>query len=206
MVYSDVLDICDMAPLENVQALVPGFDPLEYDGMGSGVFWHSKETGDGTIKQYRAAHATLTEYVAAGLVTEEQVADYEVYCFLRDPVDRYCSALRHAGATLTKEQIAASYKNGDEMFPGEPRFAWPQETYYYLNGAPACKPLKFEKFDQEVNKVLTKIGAKPLEVVPHLNQRNPNGYTVDDLLEADVKAAVQATYSDDITEWNKLDG
>jgi hypothetical protein len=145
-------------------------------------------------------HMTPQDALENGYLTDEQIADYDLYCTLRDPFDRYISALCHADKMM-------DYRKMDDYVSRVPE--WPramlsrrQSEYFYVDGVQVATPLDFRKYKEETQRIVQRFGGPLFPVIPRLNPGNSREKGVD-YWSKENRAIIGERFKDDIELYNE---
>lgn len=138
-------------------------------------------------------HYTPLDAINFGLMTEQQLRDYDCFCFMRDPLERYVSAfIAGAGVPIHPDafiRIRAKLNERDMgILTNDP------ETYTHWNGEELVKALDFSNYESNVRRLITLLGGIQPAELPNLNpnRNRPPGVRSSEYLTAESIAALEA--------------
>jgi hypothetical protein len=108
-------------------------------------------------------HATPTQAINIGLLTVDQLREYDCYAFLRDPYERYVSAFLHnASVAIWKEDFhRVTREHGAQNFQ---ILNTPQKPWFFYEGEQVVTPLDFRNYDEELRGLIARCdGFSPNE-------------------------------------------
>ena len=111
-------------------------------------------------------------------ITEEQVAEYKHYGFLREPIERYLSSFifyQNYRVHIKKSQDPVNIETFHDFTLNELENSdcvlWrPQKEYFYFKGEQVSKPLLFKNWASEASRMIKEIGFHPLAVYPRFKE------------------------------------
>lgn len=144
---------------------------LPYVDMGSINFDHG-----------RVSLGHLTPYSKYDPLTDEQHEEYDHYCFIRDPIDRFVSSYRHIkGSEIARgidpedfHQFAKNKCDGNRDYDFE-FLLRPQYKYF---DEVDMNPLFFDHWEEEMNKVIKMLGGKQMVATEYPQYRKNNLPTI----------------------------
>lgn len=117
------------------------------------------------------AHCTPAIAIEEGVLTLEQLHEYNCFAFCRDVHSRFVSAYVHANGTKAVQPSTFLKKiqseRGNAMF--DHLLGRPQVDYFFHEGVQVVTPLDFKNYAPEIQKVLRLLGANYFEEIPKLN-------------------------------------
>ena len=151
-----------------------------------------------------------------GILTEEQIYDYNHYAALRNPLKRLISAINFRAVPLKMEEFHEKVL-GEGLINLVYRrqidyFTYKGETHH--EGSRIVTPLLFEDYTNEVNKTITALGGTPLAEIPKFKSQHASRMldedkpTIETWLDPypDVKQVVLDFYAEDIALWEEVSG
>lgn len=149
-------------------------------------------------------HGTPEDAVGWGLMTVAQLQTYRMFAFVREPLDRYVSAMAHAfGPHLFEDQAIEHVKAGKSLkLLGRPT------TKYFMNdGAPIpTEALDFDNIQTELHKMIQVIGGFAFPVIPKVNTsrgRDPD-VPMMDYYDTETEQTIRTRYTEDIALYNTM--
>ena len=117
----------------------------------------------------RCIHWGPEQAVTGGLITIEQLREYKTYAFIREPKQRCISAFAHMRRNhvipeMMKEDIRNNYFWG---LAGRP-----QVDYFLIDGEMVVEPLFFDRFEDDLRKMIADIGGHYFPEIPVINRNN----------------------------------
>ena len=160
------------------------------------------------------SHTTPAIAIRHGLITLEQLREYDCYCFLREPYSRYLSASVHlVGRFSTPNNIHALMENtlvGHELHP-KARAALSivnrhQIDYFFVDGEQVVEALNFADYTNECRRLLKQVGSIEFPVIPKMNVRPAwkKDFTYEEFWTDNIKTKFAVDYADDIAFYNKM--
>lgn len=163
-------------------------------------------------------HADLESLVDKGVLTEEQVYEYDVYAFIRSPYERFVSGYFHTNvrgdwgpAGLTAEQFLQRKK----QYPGKPEYfthqivGRPQHLWFQYKGDYIVKPLCFDNYDEELRFLLDRCGGYQFPEIPLINRskadyrgkgrsrKHTREWGAEAMLDPQIQKEIEEIYGDD---------
>lgn len=120
------------------------------------------ETGSGELQHMRPIDA-----VNFGLLTEQQLKEYQCYATLRSPLDRWRSILGHAGINDLDSALEAL--KTDRHFGVIER---PQYDYFSYKDKLICKPLLFKNINEELRRFAKLFDIDLPHEIPVINKNS----------------------------------
>ena len=108
-------------------------------------------------------HMTPTQAIDAGFITLNQLREYDCYCFLREPKERF----------LASRSAMMHDRNGNIAMPGRrvAGVAPPQHTFFYVDDEQVVEPLDFDDYEIEIKRLLVHLKAPYRHLdVPQIKQ------------------------------------
>jgi len=122
-------------------------------------------------------HSTPQDAVDAGVITVDQLMEYDCYAFVRDVDTRFVSAYHHANPldgpqpkTFLKRMQRPNQRNKLQGLVGRPQVDW-----FHVNGIQVVTPLDFADYANELKKIIYPLGGNRFENIPHLNISRHDG-------------------------------
>lgn len=130
---------------------------------------YDEETILNTIAKATFKHATPTELVSWGLVTEDQLFEYNVYAFIRDPIQRTLSSYFFEQFVHKKQPTAEDViswidgldENGPFVFLNKK-----YRNYFEYQGKRIAYPLKFDNYGATLAGIVEYHGGIMPDVLP----------------------------------------
>jgi hypothetical protein len=134
--------------------------PLDQSGLPAINYTKPTEGNE----HWWAVHGTPKQAVEWGWLTPDQLEEYTLYAFWREPSKRLESIFRHVcGGSRFDEHFDLFVSKMDK---GTLKVLGRQQVEY-----DPCTYLDFGTYVDSLNTVVTALGAEPLKVVPRLNYR-----------------------------------
>lgn len=154
-------------------------------------------------------HATPEIAMRHGLVTMDQLREYECFGYVRDPYARLVSGLVHGMGPRTIPQLMESQLE-DIGYEGiVKRFTVlvsKQVDYHFANGEQVLTPLLMSDYEANLRMMLKKFGGIDFPIIPHLNSRQvarshvPKSMFITPIL----KSIVENHYAEDLELFNEV--
>src|SRR5690554_2776030 len=151
-------------------------------------------------------HVTPKDAIKYGLITLEQLREYRVFAFLRDPWDRNFSAASHAtGAVLSPSIFKQTIKERTKR-PESYLLMRPASMYFYVDGEQVTEPLLFDDFDNEVRRLLRIVGGYEFPVIPRINVGRQKLANVkkEDFFDEEIQQIFQSELADDFELYRRV--
>ena len=153
------------------------------------VYERISQSKDKRLKQrhndwIRGSHWTPTQAVSMGLLTIEQLREYDVYAFLREPKDRaisaYCWSNGHdpSPAAMRRDVHAGNFWGIAGVR---------QVEYFKVAGEQVVEPLDFGDYDNELRRMIAGLGGYEFTEIPVIN-KSPGRKDADYLAQATHRA------------------
>lgn len=157
-------------------------------------------------------HSTPVELINWGLITESQLDDYNVYAFVRDPVQRALSSFFFEKyvhkVNTTPEQVVDWIERmndrGPSVFLGKK-----YKNYFEYKGKSIAKPLDYAKYDSEISKVVSLYGGEmPTEIPKYKSKCRPewSKQPLEQWLPRDSIQKLETILREDIEFYNNIRG
>jgi hypothetical protein len=116
-------------------------------------------------------HATPKDAIKFGLITREQLRDYRCFAYLRDPLERHLSAFTHSvGVTPSLDMYKQSVQAGNSRYRTEGQILMrPAQMYFFIEDEQVLQPLLFDRFEEELRRLIRLVGGYEFQEIPHLN-------------------------------------
>jgi len=148
------------------------------------------------------AHWTPTQAMNLGMITLEQLREYNVYAFLREPKDRAVSSYCFCNGTVAspdnmRRQV---WKHNFWGIVGVR-----QSEYFSVLGEQVVEPLDFGDFENELRRIITDLGGELTEI-PRINKtEKPTSRTTNaDYLDPHTHKVLEARYAADFELYNSM--
>jgi len=148
-------------------------------------------------------HWTPKQAVSLGFMTMDQLREYNVYAYLREPADRAISAY--------------CFKNGRDASPSGMRRQvkvhnfWGiagvvQSTYFTVDGEQVVEPLNFGDFDNELRRMIDGLGGHEFTEIPKVNRTEKTGRRPprSAYIDAHSQKVLEARYAEDYELYNSM--
>ena len=202
----------------------PNFTQEEQDHID---FTDNRRSND-SFELIGLGHSTLEDLTnsnswgGAGLLTEEQILNYNHYAFIRNPLKRAISSFlfRRFSQRNPKEIIEVSdfhetiLKGRNEQ--GLAGLVFRQQIdYFKYKGNVIVTPLLFENYSQSMDWVIQQLGGTPLNEYPKFKDVGVSRLriagdpaTVENWIDPypEIKQAIINRYSEDVTLWQNTSG
>ena len=149
------------------------------------------------------AHMTPASAIEYGLITEQQLLEYTCVATIRKPASRWRSILGHLGLRSPADSI----KILESKAPlGEAVLEIPQSDYFIYKNQLVCEPLWFDQLDDEIKKLISKLGANPLDDVPKLNENKhkDNNIPLSEFIPERLRPKFKARFKEDLKLYKRL--
>jgi len=150
---------------------LPGINSLRKAGYGS------TESSEIEINW---AHITPQQLIDYGVLTLEQLKEYNCYAFLRPIEGRFISGYLHClrrqkwgridSMGLQPDQFIKRWREQRELFSAEEIIGRPQIDWFFANGEQVVQPLDFDNYDAEVRFLIDRVGGYQYPEIPVLNK------------------------------------
>lgn len=156
------------------------------------------------LEAHEFKHMTLQQIVNEGIVTEDQANQYDVFCVIRNPIDRQLSSYFHMKrhyfhGDISLEDYRSISKRGSK-FQGVPYSGRNQVDYLKLNGNIVGKFWLFENIQSLAIQYLESKGIKPTTMPKHMVFHD----NLDLLLEDSDIEDLQSIYAEDFEIYGNL--
>lgn len=174
----------------------------------------NKDVNDGVLPAWiNGAHMTPQEIVGLGLMTVDQIREYDCYAFMREPRRRHLSGVVHAlGRHSTPKRVHSNMNKTLAQMDGHPRqkqllglVTIPQADYLYVNGELLIEPLDFGNFESELRRIIKRVGGLDFPIIPRMNQRRSRDFTPEEFWTPEYIERFEHSYHEDIRLYNALD-
>jgi len=142
------------------------------------------------------------------LIPEVDIAQYDVYAYLRDPYQRFissCGHLLHAHPDIDIIwDIAKSLGNGKEGV-----LFWPQSPYFKYNGKVVTQPLDFRAYESELRHMIDRVKGVQPPIIPRMNATGrilKSVHTFEDCWTEGAILAVERHYAEDFELYEQFFG
>jgi hypothetical protein len=142
------------------------------------------------------------------LLPEVDIAQYDVYAYLRDPYQRFissCGHLLHAHPDIDIIwDIAKSLGNGKEGV-----LFWKQSSYFIYEGNIITHPLNFNFYQHELRYLIKRVGGVQPPIIPRMNatgQILKSTHAFEDCWTDETIKAIEEYYIEDIELYERYFG
>ena len=155
-------------------------------------------------RRVQRMHFTPEMAIQEGWITQEQLEEYNVFCTIREPGDRYISMYTHANRRIAdKEKFRLNAANDFDYGLLEKR----QKLYVYSNGVKVCDMLDFGNFEQETKRMLKTINGDFFPIIPKMNDRAnniPPNQDRSSFIDDATQAIIDVKFAEDIQLYNDM--
>ena len=126
------------------------------------------------------AHATPKRLIDWGVMTLEQLREYDCYAYLRPVESRFVSGYLHSmrggvwgergKAGYQPVQFMERWRANQEHFNPEDLLGRPQVDWFFYKGEQIVQPLDFKNYQAELRKLIDKVGGYQFPELPRLNR------------------------------------
>ena len=126
------------------------------------------------------AHATPQRLIKWGVMTLEQLREYDCYAYLRPVESRFVSGYLHSmrggvwghygKAGYQPTQFIERWRANQEHFNPEDLLGRPQVDWFFYEGEQIIQPLDFNNYQAELRKLIDKVGGYQFPELPRLNR------------------------------------
>lgn len=122
-------------------------------------------------------HITPDRLVEEGIVTPEQLREYDCYAFLRDTHSRFVSAYTHdKGPDTTQPSTFLKHvENGNKRSIIKGILGRPQRDYFFLGDEQVVTPLDFHTYEDSLRYLIAMAGGNHFDEIPKLNVTGLSG-------------------------------
>jgi hypothetical protein len=125
-------------------------------------------------------HARPIDLIKLGVLTLEELREYECYAFLRPVADRFVSGYLHNTRSgrwkdwrgeygFRVKQFMERWRQDHEHFSAWEIIGRPQVDWFFVDGEQLVKPLDFANFEDELRWLIRKVGGYEFAEIPKLN-------------------------------------
>jgi len=128
----------------------------------------------------QVAHATPQRLIDWGMVTLEQLREYDCYAFLRPVESRFVAGYLHCmrGGYWGKEgkagyqptQFMERWRNRMENFTPQDLLGTNQIDWFFVDGEQVVTPLDFMNYQTELRRLIDLVGGYQFPEIPRLNR------------------------------------
>lgn len=169
---SFVLRMADVATEDDIVTGLPiggfpGYNVPDYEQMRR----EGKEGLNELVKKMGGMpqHFTPQHAINAGLITQEQLEEYQVFICCRNPLDRYLSAFKHQDR---KMPVASNFRDDIENNVDYKLLTRPTVNYAYCGGVMIADLLDFDDYEAETRRMLAAFGGDIFPIIPRMNNGN----------------------------------
>lgn len=163
-------------------------------------------------------HARPIDLINMGVLTLEQLREYDCYAYLRPVGSRFVSGYLHCTRTgrwnkwrgqygFRRDQFMKRWREDHTMFSAWEIIGRKQVDWFFVDGEQVVTPLDFANYESELKRVLTMLDGNQFTEIPKINRawqmiegenrRRAWAQTIwDD--EPEVRAEVNDHYAEDI--------
>lgn len=157
-------------------------------------------------------HMTPQDAIIGGLITKQQLIDYDSYAFIRDPYVRAISALIYAnGRHFDPSQVEVAIDFHEQQVDLRTRMGLlmsEQKPYFHVDGDLVLTPLKMgPQYVPNVRQMVTDVGGVQVPNIPRLNDmgsRVRGQYQDSEWFTPRFRAWVESMFAEDIAFFNSL--
>lgn len=158
---------------------LPGINSLYKAGYGP------RDTDDPDYIRVNWAHVTPQQLIDYGVMTLEQLREYDCYAFLRPVEGRFVSGYLHCmrGGKWGKygrygyqaPQFIEKWRNEEPQFSAGEIIGRPQKDYFFVGDEQIVKPLDFANYKAELDKLFEMLGGNTFSELPRINRAAQSG-------------------------------
>ena len=157
-------------------------------------------------------HMTPQDAIIGGLITKQQLIDYNSYAFVRDPYVRAISALIYAnGRHFHPGEVEVAIDFHEQQVDLRTRMGMlmsSQKPYFHVDGDLVITPLKMgPEYVANVRQMVDDVGGVQVPNIPRLNDmgtRVRGQYQDNEWFTPRFRAWVESMFADDIAFFNSL--
>ncbi len=149
-------------------------------------------------------HSTPTEAIACGLLTHEQLEEYDCFATLREPYSRWVSQMVHLGAKPYVEEFRpATKKFSSGAADSDMKVLGKSQHSYFDTGH--VQVIDFRNLDAEIKSMMERLGGHPPRLIPRLNSRRKfDKKAQEGIWTDDLRKMVRDFYPEDFVMWDKF--
>ncbi len=153
------------------------------------------------------ASLTLSELVELGYLTPEQIKEYSVFSFIRDPIDRFSAIFTESQVRrpIIQKDLKAMFKSS--LAKKSSHLLWQdQQPYHMYNNKIVSHPLIYDKFYYSIEKMVHALEGS-FRNVDKLQYAHSFSYSTDPVVAGLVESSrdkLNKMYKKDIRLWEKL--
>jgi len=125
-------------------------------------------------------HARPIDLIKLGVMTLEELREYDCYAFLRPTGARFVSGYLHNTRTtrwrkwrgeygFEPEQFMKRWREDHDHFSAWDIIGRPQTEWFFVDGEQLVTPLDFENYEEELKNLIRKVGGYEFAEIPKLN-------------------------------------
>jgi len=147
-------------------------------------------------------HWTPMQAINMGFMTMDQMREYNVYAFIREPKQRAISAFNFAnGCGGAAAQMRVHVRK--HHFWGIAGVS--QCTYFKVDGEQVVEPLDFGDYDNELHRMVDVLGGNRFSEIPKVNRTVKAGdEKMNDYLDSHAHKVLEAHYAEDYRIYNSM--
>lgn len=132
-------------------------------------------------------------------ITDDALADYRIFSFVRNPWDRAVSIARYFDIPLA--EFASNHRR---LISGDPNLrlhSLPCHRYTHLEGIPFVDMIgRFEQLERDFRDICKTLGISPPDRLPHANASERTHYNY--YFNSETQSSVQDIYQEDVELFN----
>lgn len=162
------------------------------------------------------AHATPRRLIDLGVMTLEQLREYDCYAFLRPVESRFVSGYLHCMRTgkwgtvgrygYQPKQFMERWRSRQRCFNPSDLLGHAQVDWFFLDGEQLVKPLDFKDYEAGLRRLLDVVGGFQFPEIPRINRAHQHHVVNENRREwarsiwndyAEIQREILEWYSDD---------
>lgn len=130
--------------------------------------------------EFNWSHATPQDLIDLGVLTMEQLREYDCYAYVRPVGSRFVSGYMHCMRTgkwgpegkhgLQPDQFMKRWREDHDKYSAWEIIGRDQTEWFFAEGEQVVQPLDFSNYQAELHRVLKALGAIQFAEIPRLNR------------------------------------